>query len=93
MLDLSINLGDLLVGLIMSCVGFILIPAVKTLGATIVALRDEVAQLRIIVMGPYKDATTGVLIDIAALQKQTLRHRDWLIRLSAESGSRIEDRT
>ena len=93
MLDLSINIGDLIVALIMSCVGFILIPAVKTLGATIVSLRDEVAELRMIVIGPDKDPTTGVLMDIAALKKQTLRHRDWLIRLSAESGTRIEDRT
>ena len=35
----------------------------------------------------------AVIAHIAELRKESTRHRNWLIRLSAEQGMKVEDRS
>lgn len=85
-----ISLVLMIVGnLLLAFISVVIFPAVRSVASSLMALRDDVQKLMLLV----KDPTTGVLVDIAALQLETRKHRNWLIRLSAESGTRIEDRT
>ena len=85
----SIDLG----GLIMAIIAVIFIPVTKSLIKTMWSLRIAVTELTIAVFGTEKDRSIGVIAHIAELKKETLRHRNWLIQLASDTGSKIEDRS
>ena len=87
--DGTIHLGDVMVGLI----GLILIPLGRLLVTTLLTLREAVAELTYIVVGPEKDHSTGLVADVQALKKESTRHRNWLIEIRAEQGLKLDDRS
>lgn len=90
MFDLTIHLGDVLLALL----SLVIIPFVSRLNTTLSSLRETVSELKLVVFGAGKDLSSGVLGDIAALQKESQRHRNWLIELQVQNGHiRRDDRS
>lgn len=85
----SIDLG----GLIMAVIALVFVPVTKSLITTLWSVRNAVEELTMAVFGTEKDRSVGVIAHIAELRKESTRHRNWLIRLSAEQGMKIEDRS
>jgi len=87
--DATIHLGDVIVTLI----GVVLIPIGRMLVKTMWDMRESLQRLHFVVMGMEQDPTTGIIGDLAALKKETLRHRNWLIEIRAEQGLKLDDRS
>ena len=88
-IEWSIDLG----GVIMTVIAVICIPVTRSLISTLWAVREAVAELTVAVFGTDKDRSIGLVAHLAELKKESVRHRNWLIKLSTETGSKIEDRT
>lgn len=85
----SLDIGDVVITLI----ALVFIPVTKLLIRTLYAVREAVQELTIAVFGTKQDPSIGMVAHIAELRKETVRHRNWLTRLSAETGSKIEERS
>lgn len=72
-------------------VGLVLIPFGKVLISTLFSLRDAVLELTLLVKGT--DSSTGLLVDVAALKKESLKHRDRLIEIGTELGMKQVERS
>lgn len=85
----SLDIGDLVIVFI----AVVLIPVTKLLIRTMYSVREAVQELTVAVFGSKQDPSIGLVAHIAELRKETIRHRNWLTRISAETGSKIEDRS
>lgn len=85
----SLDFGDLLILVI----SLVFIPVTRSLITTLWMVRDSVRDLTHIVVGEANDPASGLTGRVAELSKESTRHRNWLIRLSTEHGSKMEDRS
>ena len=87
--DTTIQLGDI----IMAVVALGLIPLMRLLVTTLWDLREGLQKLQMIVVGSSDDHASGLLGDVSELKKESQRHRNWLIKIQAESGMKMDDRS
>lgn len=87
--DTTIQLGDI----IMTVLSLVLIPGLWQLARTLRETREALQEMRYILLGTDRDPTTGVVHDVAALKKESQRHRNWLIEIRAEQGMKLDDRS
>lgn len=87
-IEWSIDLG----GVIMAVIALVFIPIARSLISTLWSVREAVTELTVAVFGTEKDRSIGIVAHLAELKKESMKHRNWLIQLSADSGSKIEDR-
>lgn len=87
--DPTVHIGDVIVAVI----GLVLLPLTRLLVTTLMAMRESLRELQLIVVGTGKDPTSGLVGDIAELKKASQKHRNWLIEIQAEHGIRRDDRT
>lgn len=85
----SLDVGDLLIVLI----GLVLIPVTRTLINTMWSVREAIQELTMAVFGSDKEPGSGIIAHVSELQRESARHRNWLIKLSAETGVKQEDRS
>ena len=87
--DWTIRLGDILMALV--TVG--IIPLARAIHKVLSEMRDDIRDLRHIVVGPERDEATGLVAKVEGLRTETRKHRDRLIRLESEASIKIDDRT
>ena len=85
----TLSAGDVL----LSAIALIGLPILRGLAKTLWAMRETVTEISAIVMGTTGNPDSGLVRLMAEHAREIKRHRDWLIRISAEAGTRIEDRS
>lgn len=59
--------------------------------SVLIGVRDEIKDMALHI--GHRNPPDGLMGDMDAVKKETLRHRDRIIRLEVEHGLKIEDRT
>lgn len=88
-IDTTIQLGDI----IMMLVALGLIPLMRLLVSTLWELREGLQKLQMIVIGSGDDHSSGLLGKVSGLERESQRHRNWLIKIQAEQGLKLDDRS